>query len=212
MNKLLITIFSLTLIACAGPAGHNGVDGTPGQVVAVPAPPNLDTVSAVIQEYNEGRVAQGQNPVTQGLTCTLYAVPVSTSQIVGATLTTIGSWTYLGVFNDANGPSSPGLSVLPSPLRSIYTSYYIVKCLGLFVAQAAGYYDFVLSSDDGANLSVNGALINNDGTHGITTKSAVKFLNRGAYSFELDYLDIGGSHALLLKSGGLPVSASNLYH
>lgn len=214
MKYLLVTIL-LSVTACAGSDGLNGnvgAIGPVGPVATLPAPPNLDSVPDVIQEYNEGRVAQGQDPVTAGLTCSLYTVPNTTTQIVGATLTSVGSWTYTGVFNDVNGSSAPGLKVLPAPIRSLYTSYYIIKCTGLYVMVAPGFAEFDLSSDDGANLSVNGALINNDGTHGITTKSATKFLNRGVYSFELDYLDVGGSHALMLLSNGIPVAAENFYH
>jgi hypothetical protein len=214
--KLFIIVFAFVAVTACG-RGDKGDSGSTGPTgpVAVPAPvvpPNLDSIADVMQEYNEGRVAQGQDPVTVGLACSLYTVPATTTQIVGATLTSAGSWTYSGVFNDANGNSSPGLSILPASIRSLYTSYYIIKCTGLYVAPAPGYYEFDLSSDDGANLSVNGALINNDGVHGITTKSGMKFLNRGVYSFELDYLDIGGSHALMLKSGGVPVPAANFYH
>lgn len=223
MKYVFMTI-TLILMACSGHSGNDGAVGAPGTpggagpvgptgpVAGSPTPPNLDSVADVIQEYNEGRVAQGQDPVVQGLTCSLYTVPNTTTQIVGAVLTGVGSWTYVGVFNDANGSSAPGISVLPAPIRGLYTSYYIVKCTGLFVAPSADWYEFDLSSDDGANLSVNGALINNDGTHGVTTKSGTRFLNRGVVGFELDYLDIGGSHALMLMSNGVSVPAANFYH
>jgi len=212
---LVASIFLIIISACAGSDGSPGSAGPTGPIgpVAQPTPPpDLDSVADVLQEYNEGRVAQGQDPVTAGLACTLYTVPNTTTQIVGAVLTTVGSWTYTGVFNVANGPSSPGVNIMPSPLQGIYTSYYVIKCTGLFVALAPGYYEFDLSSDDGANLSVNGALINNDGVHSITVKSATKFLSRGVVSFELDYFDAGGSHALMLESSGIPVAAVNFYH
>lgn len=205
------------LVSCApGPVGNRGAvgpSGPQGPVAPLPPPPAApDAIQVIASEYNDNRVAQGQDPVSTGLSCTLYTVPASTTQIVGATLTTIGSWTYSGAFNDANGNSTPGLSILPTLLRPIFTSLYVVKCLGLFAVPASGFYSFDLSSDDGANLSVNGALINNDGVHAVSTKSAVKFLSRGLVSFELDYLDMGGSHALMLKSGGSVVSAEHFYH
>lgn len=202
----------LGLTACAGPKGNDGAPGgvTPDTVTITPDVEN--SIADTVQEYNEDRVTQGQDPVTAGLSCSLYTVPNTTTQITGASLTRVGGWTYAGIFNDANGPSAPGLSVLPAPIRGVYTSYYVIKCTGVFIAPIAGWYEFELSSDDGAILSVGGSLINNDGTHGITTKSAVKFLSRGASSFELDYFDIGGSHALMLLTNGVPVSAQNFYH
>src|SRR5665213_3287455 len=162
MKYLLITIL-ISLTACAGNDGVDGSNGAPGPAgpVTTPTPPpNLDSIADVVQEYNEGRVAVGQDPVTAGLACTLYTVPNTTTQIVGAVLTSVGSWTYTGVFNDANGSSAPGLTILPAAIRSFYTSYYVVKCTGLYVMAGPGYAEFDLSSDDGANLSVNGALIN----------------------------------------------------
>lgn len=220
MKQFIRGLFTLALIAltvsCAkgdkGDAGSAGQQGPAGPSVVVPPPAAPDAIEVLAGEYNDARVAKGQDPVTAGLSCSLYTVPNTTTQISGATLTTVGSWTYLGGFQDANGPSSPGLSVLPTALRSVYAAYYVIKCLGLFAAAESGFYEFELSSDDGAILSVNGTLINNDGVHGITSKAAVKYFDRGMYSFELDYFDAGGSHALLLNSGGTPVDVEHFYH
>jgi PA14 domain len=222
--KYALVLIALTLVSCAGTSGSNGAQGAPGAMgQAGPAgqvtvlPPDLDTISDVIQEYNENRVAQGQDSVESGLACTLYTVPNTTTQIVGATLTTVGSWTYTGLsdgsmFNQPNGPSSPGINVLPSPLQGIYTAYYLIKCTGVYVVPESGWYEFDLASDDGANLYINGLLINNDGVHGITEKSATKFFSRGVASFELDFFDAGGDHALMLMSSGVLVPAVNFYH
>lgn len=192
--------------ACA-----RGDKGDPGPVIKIP-PTIPNGIEVLASEYNDSRVAKGQDPVTEGLTCTLYSVPNTTTQIVGAALSTVGSWTFEGTFNDPNGSSAPGLNIMPPVLRPVYTSYYVIKCSGLLAVVEGGFYSFELSSDDGANLSVNGALINNDGTHAITTKTAVKYLDRGMVSFQLDYLDIGGSHALVLNSSGIPIGAKYFYH
>ena len=182
------------------------------EVLLVPPPASPSALQIVVNEYNEQRTAVGQAPITRGLACTLYTVPGTTVQISGASLTTVGSFGYTGNFNFANGPSSPGLKLLPETLRSIYTSYYIIKCSGLYVNDASGFYGFDLTSDDGAIVSLNGTFLNNDGVHGITTKSGAKYLARGVYSFEISYLDIGGSHALMFSSGGIAVDAEHFYH
>ncbi len=200
-------------MSCKGPTGNSGAPGPQGPASPTVPPPLPPTpIQVAIGEFNDQRVAVGQDPATLGLSCSLYTVPNTTTAIIGAALTGVGSWTYNGVFDDPNVSSSPGLLVLPSAIRSLYTAYYIVKCTGLFVAGASGFYSFDLSSDDGANLYVNGLLINNDGVHGITTKSATRFINRGVVSFELDFFDAGGNHALMLYSGGAPVPVENFYH
>lgn len=213
----LFSILALSVIL-SGCAGNDGLDGAPGPKgptgptappVIVPMPSALDVVVA---EYNEQRAAVGQELIQQGLACTLYTVPNSTTAITGAVLTTVGTWGYAGNFNFANGNSSPGLGLLPSTLQSIYSSYYIVKCSGLFIVAASGFYGFDLSSDDGAIVALNGAFLTNDGVHAVSTVSGAKYLARGVYSFSLSYLDIGGSHALMFKSGGVAVSAEHFYH
>lgn len=200
--KFVAIIFMLVLNACGDRYIYN-----------VDMPPTTPkSIQTVVDEYNEQRAAVGQSAIQRGLACTLYTVPNTTTQIVGASLTTVGSWGYAGDFNFANGPSSPGLSLLPLTLRSIYSSYYIIKCSGLYVNDVSGFYGFDLVSDDGANVSLNGAFLNNDGVHSVSTKSGAKYLARGVVSFQLDYLDIGGSHTLMFLSGGLPVSAEHFYH
>jgi PA14 domain len=214
LNLLLSTLLlaALTVSCARGDKGDTGLEGPQGPTIVAPPPVAPDAIQILASEYNATRVAKGQDPVAAGLACSLYTVPNTTTQISGATLTSIGSWTYLGTFNDANGSSAPGLSVMPDTLRPVFTSYYVLKCTGLFAVASSGFYSFELSSDDGALLSVNGSLINNDGAHAVTTKTAVKYLDRGMVSFELDYFDIGGSHALILNSGGVLVNAEHFFH
>jgi hypothetical protein len=213
MKYLIVLMFCL-VAACAGPKGSSGASGPQGVPGVVIAPPVVapSPVDVLVAEYNEQRIAVGQELIEPGLQCTLYTVPNTTTAIVGATLTTVGSWAYSGDFDFANGPSSPGIGMLPPTLLSLYTSYYVIKCTGLLINPVSGFYGFELSSDDGANLSINGAFINNDGVHGIVTKSGAKYMARGVYSFELDYSDAGGSHALMLYSGSAAVPAVNFYH
>lgn len=205
MKQFIILALSAILSGCAGDS-----IGVLNPTVAPPsAPTGLDLV---VSEYNEQRAAMGQELIQPGLACSLYTVPNTTTQIVGASLTGVGSWGYSGDFNIANGPSSPGLSLLPPTLQGIYTSYYVVKCYGLYVNAVSDFYGFNLSSDDGANLYLYNLTINNDGAHAISTKSGATFIPRGVVGFELDFFDIGGSHALMLYSGGIPVGSEHFYH
>ncbi len=169
-------------------------------------------IQAVADTVNEARVAQGQQPLGRGLSCQLFTVPTSVSGIAGASLTSLGSFTYWGDFNQPNETSLTGVNMMPQPVRSVLKQYYVMRCQGYLMVATSGWYNFELSSDDGAVLYIGGsALINNDGVHAVTTKTGMKFLSRGAHSFRLDYLDIGGSHALMLKSGGSIVPAEVFY-
>lgn len=202
----------LLLSACAAHDGLNGGQGPAGPPGVAPVVPAPNAVNTVVSEYNEQRSAIGQESISQGLQCTLYTVPSTTTAIIGAVLTTVGQWEYNGTFNQANGNSSPGFNMLPIALQPMYTSYYLIKCAGLLVVPASGFYGFSISNDDGANLYVNGLLINNDGLHAVSTKSAAKYLARGVASFEVDAWDSGGSHALIVNQNGALLPAANLYH
>ena len=213
MKLFTMLLIAASLTACAGNDGLNGPVGPQGPAAPpTVAPPPPSALEVVVAEYNEQRAAVGQELISQGLACTLYTVPNGTSAITGAVLTTVGSWEYSGAFNVLNGSSSPGVNLLPSTLSSIYTANYIIKCNGLYVVDASGFYGFELSSDDGSILALNGAFLSNDGVHGLTSVSGAKYLARGVYSLSMSYLDVGGSHALMLKSGGSIVDAAHFYH
>ena len=170
-------------------------------------------VEELIEQENAYRELLGQNPLSQGLKCTLYTVPNGTSQIVGATLSKVTDFIYKGTFNQPVSSASDGLNVLPSGLRSLYTSWFVVRCTGKLVVEEANYYQLDLTSDDGANLYVGGSLlINNDGNHAPSTKSASKLLRRGVTDFRLDYMQgPAGQQALILKAGGELIPAANFY-
>ena len=213
MKSITMIATLMLLVGCAeAHDGLNGVQGPAGPPGVAPITPIPSSVDVVVSEYNEQRQALGQELISQGLQCTLYTVPNTTTAIIGAVLTNVGSWEYSGTFNQPNGSSAPGINILPVQLQPLYSSYYIVKCTGLLIVPSSGFYGFTLASDDGANLYVNGLLINNDGIHSVATKVGAKYLARGVASFELDYYDTGGNHALVLNQNGNILPALNLYH
>lgn len=185
---------------------------TPNNDSNVILPVNNTDLEDVVSQYNANKAAQGQSQVQPGVLCTLYTVPQTTAQIVGALLTTIGSFPYHGAFNQLSEPVGNGLNILPPPLANLYQSWFIVKCTGLLFITDNNWHQFDLNSDDGSNLYISGLLINNDGLHGIQTKSGVKFLSRGAVSFELDFFQSNGNLALILNMDGTLLPAANLYH
>ena len=210
MKKLMV-VCMLFLAGCMpekGDQGLRGQPGAPGTVVQVPP----STVELIVDEYNDTRNALGQESIMPGLACSLYTVPTSATQIVGASLTGVGSFLYQGGFNQPNANVSVGLNVLPPAMSQIYKTWFVLKCSGFLVVTDNKYHRFDLSSDDGSILYIDGAALNNDGMHSITTKSSSKFLSRGVHSFELDFIQGAGNQALILNMDGSQLPVSQLYH
>jgi hypothetical protein len=140
-------------------------------------------------------------------------VPTSTTKIVGATLTGVGSFTLIGGFNVPDQSTSNKFDILPTSLQSIYQTWYVVKCTGYIAIGQSGWYEFDTSSDDGSNLYIDGGLlVNNDGLHSTQNVMAAKFLQANIHSFELDYLQGSGNESLIVNMNGNLLPAEVLYH
>ena len=215
--KTLTIVLAMVMTACApgfvvsekgaqgeqGAQGVQGEQGTQGEKGDSYVPPQPTAVEEVVEQVNEIREAQGYAPITKGLVCTAYKVPNSATQIIGATLTTIGSFLYKGKLEG---------NVLPGPMAEVVTSYYIVKCSGQLIVTTSEWREFTLTSDDGANLYINGGILNNDGLHSSLTKTYVKFLARGAHSIQVDYFQAGGLSAFQVLMNNEILNNSQLYH
>jgi hypothetical protein len=223
MKNALIGIIVLILAGCGngkngntgynGPTGSVGAPGPQGRPGADAAPaPAPSEVQTMVSAYNATRNAQGQDSVTQGMSCTLYTVPVTVTAIIGATLTNVGSFGYEGTFDQPAAAVTAGFNVLPLALQPVYQTYFIVKCTATLFNADNNWHEFSLTSDDGSNLYIGGILINNDGLHSAATVNAVKFLAQTTYSFELDFLQATGNQELILNEDGSLFDTSVLYH
>lgn len=203
----------LALTACGvgdvGPSGEVGPPGPKGD----PATTVLTDIQELVERENNYRDAIGQQPIVEGLACTLYTVPNTATQIVGASLTTVGTFTHKNVINQADSPTSNGHSLLPANLRAVYQTWYVVKCSGYIVVADDNWHQFDLTSDDGSRLTLDGTLlINHDGMHGVSTKSASKFLKYGLHTVLVEYLQGNGNQALSLKMDGSLLQSERFYH
>ena len=219
------TAVPATLIGPQGLPGANGLQGVPGPQGPAGAPAPVATATPIEQlvaNYNAERASVGQEPVIPGLTCTLSNVPSTTtclsastgpSGCVAAVNSTVGSFEYLGVFNQSNQAGTVGFSVLPAALQPDFSANFRVTCTGLLFTLDDAWHNMSLSSDDGAVVKVNNLTLNNDGEHAVSTVSGPVFLNNlQPYSFSLDYFEGPGNVALILQEDGLVMSQAGFYH
>lgn len=216
MNKLIILTTVIAIVT-----GCGKLHSTQTKEVLVPTTvyqptpvTPVDEVQAVVDEENAYRLKVGTLPLAQGLTCSLYtnlsnALVAFPTSLPSATAT----YVYKGVFDQPDVSASLGLNILPPSLRSLYLSWFAVRCTGQIVITESDYYRFDLTSDDASLLYLdNVLLVDNNGNHGATLKSGTKMLRRGVHAFRLDYMQgPAGNQALMLYSGSSPVSASLFY-
>lgn len=95
---------------------------------------------------------------------------------------------------------------------------FAVHWKGFIKAPVTGRYEFLLTSDDGSIFSLGSAtVINHDGPHGATGKSATAWLQAGLFPLSLKWYDQGGGNSLtfqIRKPGGqwTEIPADWLFH
>lgn len=206
-KTLLLSLLALTVYSCG--KRHNNHHYYSVAPESTPAPQaQVDEVARVVDEVNQLRIAQGQLPLAQGLTCKLYTgLPTNTANFPTSLPSVTATFTFLGKFDVQDGSTSAGNPVLPSALKAVHKNYYALRCEGQLVITKSDYYQFTLRSDDSGLLYVGGSLVvNNNGLHSPVTVSGSKFLARGIHSIRLDYYQAAGDQSLQLN-----VPANQLY-
>ena len=80
---------------------------------------------------------------------------------------------------------------------------FALKFTGNLIAPKSGKYTFSIASDDGSRIYLNGkSLIDHDGTHGMSEKSASINLQAGSHSIIVTYFDNGGGDGLNVRWAG----------
>lgn len=210
MKKLLLIGALVTVISGCGSDRLERVVET--NTIQLP-PAEVDEITEVITQENDYRMAAGQAPLTKGLVCTLHNVSATTpSSIPASPPAAIATFVYQGSFNQLESSTSEGLNILPSALKSVHKNWIVVKCQGQIVVTDSDYVMFSLTSDDGSNLYIDGALlVDNNGLHASQTRSASKLLKRGVHTFRLDYLQATGNQSLILEDGNGLIPAAKFY-
>jgi mono/diheme cytochrome c family protein len=119
---------------------------------------------------------------------------------------------------DTNAANESGVTDSITTKMAKRNEEFGLRFKGVLEVPADGEYTFWLNSDDGSQLFLDGQrLINNDGDHGATEKSAKVTLKAGPHSFALLFYQNGGGHELALRWAGpdfnrRPIPAEALKH
>lgn len=112
---------------------------------------------------------------------------------------------YPAAYKTVNGIQQKDLTVesiskaIEIPVAKTAESF-ATRHSGYFYAAETGIYSFALRSDDGSVLKIgNRLLIDNDGLHPSTEKSAQIALEKGYHPFELLFIEGGGGYTLQLQ-------------
>ena len=111
-----------------------------------------------------------------------------------------GNWSSLPDFNAINSKKSGVVSNSNLDPREREVNYALLW-KGFITIPASGTYTFETLSDDGSKLYIGDygynttPLINNDGLHGIQSRSAAINLNAGVYPIAMSYFQNGGGQA-----------------
>lgn len=222
MKLLSVLLLSLCIVGC----GKKTETKTQFVTQYVHDNTPIDNVQRLIDDENEYRLGLGQSALTQGLSCNVQAV--SSGQWLsnsspgynagqGVVTVTGTNYTFL-LTHEVNQPDALSGStnmVLPSAIANLFASInYRIGCAGHIVVTETGYYLFDLSSDDGSILTIdNVQVVNNDGSHGITSKQGTRFLREGVHTMNLLYAQTGsGNFALILKANNQVIPGSVFYH
>lgn len=108
-------------------------------------------------------------------------------------------WDRLAVFNELTALSSGTAALIDISGHSQRESDYGLIYTGTFTVPTAGSYVFLLTSDDGSNLTIdNELLIMNDGFHGPETVSDTVTLDAGEHEAVIRFFQGGGGASLRL--------------
>ncbi len=114
-----------------------------------------------------------------------------------------GDWVKVPDYNGLN-PNLSGIASDFSLANKASDDKFSIDYQGFIKVPSDGIYTLSLISDDGSKLYISGKLvIDNDGTHGATTKSADLAMGKGLHSIRISFFEKSGGNnlELLWKAG-----------
>ncbi|UOG74504.1 PA14 domain-containing protein [Hymenobacter tibetensis] len=101
------------------------------------------------------------------------------------------------------------VNTVPGPNQR--ASDYALRFQGFIEVPVDGWYQFMITSDDGSQLFIGSQLVvDNDGRHGIEVRSGSIALKAGKHAFTVTYFDAGGDKRLSMRYSGPNFSRRDL--
>ncbi|MFN0011170.1 MAG: PA14 domain-containing protein [Phycisphaerales bacterium] len=169
---------------------------------AVAGPTSTFTVSSASADAARrarlvGVESTPSSSTTQGVkfeAWTLTAAPSALASVPFGTTPTAAGWTPW-----VNVPNSSGAAFWQGGPNNRFG----VRFSGKITIPTTGSWTFSLGSDDGSDLSINGAtLINHDGAHSFSTRTGIITLAAGAHDFTVRYFENSGNNGCVLSWSG----------
>jgi hypothetical protein len=121
-------------------------------------------------------------------------------------------WNLLADFEGATAVDSGYTEVFDQEKLSRRADHYGLRYQGDFVVRRPGRYQFLLTSDDGSRLHIDGqALIVNDSAHAPVTRQGSIDLSAGTHQFTLEYFEAVGGATLHLAYTGNQLGLTAFY-
>lgn len=149
----------------------------------------------------------GENPVSPSSTATFKKAVPATAKNVTANNAGLkyaiydGKWNKLPDFSQMKPALSGTVKSIDISARQGKEEYaYVFE--GFVKIPADGVYTFYVSSDDGSKLWIGDMLIDNDGAHSLTEKSAEIPLSKGYHAIKLQFFENSGGDELYVNWKG----------
>ena len=178
-NLILVSLITLIVVACDNQAKVlECLDGCDKSKVYIPV------------ELEQAK-----------FTCNVYDLSTNPSVTVMLNFSTLTPNVVLqvGSLNNPSVNETTPLSMLKdTPAENLKTRVGL-DCKANFKAHASGTYQFILRSDDGSELSLEGInVINHGGLHSYSSKSVNVILDSGVYALRVKYFQNFGDKGLTL--------------
>ena len=158
--------------------------------------------NAMVVAIDAGKMLHGSSGI--GLNASYYTLGFSPSTLSDINFS--GTPTATGVIANVNQASTSGAGWSGGP-----SDNFAVKYTASIAIPAAGTWTFYTNSDDGSKLWIDGTeVVDNDGLHGMRTRSGSITLTAGPHTFEVRGFERGGGYGLIAYWQGPTVSSQTV--